>query len=181
MFPTGTTAGPIRRLSLATFGLFLILTPAMAQTDPAVATTSAATSVAKVPVSMTAADIEAASYTGGDLPAGQSPLTAKVQVLLDRSGISPGVVDGWRGGMSESAVKAFQRRAGLPMTGRMDHAVWDLLQACEQLIAVGGIGDQRVEDFSQPVESPTITSKPIEMPQMARDALDSAGISLPGF
>ncbi len=58
---------------------------------------------------------------------------------------------------------------------------WDLLQACEQLIAVGGIGDQRVEDFSQPVESPTITSKPIEMPQMARDVLDSAGISLPSF
>jgi hypothetical protein len=62
-----------------------------------------------------------------------------------------------------------------------DPTDWDLLQACEQLIAVGGIGDQRVEDFSQPVESPTITSKPIEMPQMARDALDSAGISLPGF
>ncbi len=58
---------------------------------------------------------------------------------------------------------------------------WDLLQACEQLIAVGGIGDQRVEDFSQPVESPTITSKPIEMPQIARDVLDSAGISLPSF
>jgi hypothetical protein len=62
-----------------------------------------------------------------------------------------------------------------------DPTDWDLLQACEQLIAVGGIGDQRVEDFSQPVESPTITSRPIEMPQMARDALDSAGISLPSF
>lgn len=62
-----------------------------------------------------------------------------------------------------------------------DPTDWDLLQACEQLIAVGGIGDQRVEDFSQPVESPTITSRPIEMPQMARDVLDSAGISLPSF
>ncbi len=62
-----------------------------------------------------------------------------------------------------------------------DPTDWDLLQACEQLIAVGGIGDQRVEDFSQPVESPTITSKPIEMPQIARDVLDSAGISLPSF
>lgn len=62
-----------------------------------------------------------------------------------------------------------------------DPTDWDLLQACEQLIAVGGIGDQRVEDFSQPVESPTITSKPIEMPQMARDALESAGVSLPSF
>ncbi len=62
-----------------------------------------------------------------------------------------------------------------------DPTDWDLLQACEQLIAVGGIGDQRVEDFSQPVESPTITSKPIEVPQVARDVLDAAGISLPSF
>ncbi|WP_258869721.1 L,D-transpeptidase family protein, partial [Paracoccus thiocyanatus] len=79
-------------------------------------------------VAITPAEIETASYDGGDLPAGQSALTAKVQVLLDRAGISPGVVDGWRGGMSESAIMGFQRRAGLPMTGRLDHAVWDLLQ-----------------------------------------------------
>lgn len=74
-------------------------------------------------------EIETASYNGGDLPPGQSALTAKVQILLDRSGISPGVVDGWRGGMSESAMKAFQRRSGLPITGRLDHAAWDLLQS----------------------------------------------------
>lgn len=77
----------------------------------------------------TAADIEAAQYDGGDLPAGRSALTAKVQVLLDRSGISPGVVDGFRGGMSESAIMAFERRVGLPMDGRMDPHVWNLLQA----------------------------------------------------
>jgi lipoprotein-anchoring transpeptidase ErfK/SrfK len=128
MLPTGTSAGAIPRLSLATFALFLSLDPAWSQADPAVATSSAVASVAKAPATLTPTQIEAASYSGGDLPAGQSALTAKVQVLLDRSGISPGVVDGWRGGMSESAVKAFQRRAGLPMTGQMDHAVWDLLQ-----------------------------------------------------
>lgn len=76
-----------------------------------------------------AADIDAAQYDGGDLPAGQTALTAKVQVLLDRSGISPGVIDGFRGGMSESAIMAFERRAGLPMDGRMDPHVWNLLQA----------------------------------------------------
>ena len=83
---------------------------------------------AAVSVAISAADIEAAEYVSGDLPAGQSALTAKVQTLLDRSGISPGVVDGWRGGMSESALKAFQRRAGLPMDGRMSPVVWQLLQ-----------------------------------------------------
>lgn len=58
---------------------------------------------------------------------------------------------------------------------------WDLVQACEQWLAVGGIQDNSVEQYSQPIESPTITSKPIEMPQFAREALASTGISLPGL
>ena len=80
------------------------------------------------PARLTAADIEAAEYHGGDLPRGQSAITARIQILLDRSGISPGVVDGWRGGMSESAIRAFQRRAGLSENGRMSPVVWQLLQ-----------------------------------------------------
>lgn len=77
----------------------------------------------------TAAQIEAAQYDGGTLPAGRSPLTAKVQLLLDRSGTSPGVIDGFKGGMSQSAIKAFERRTGLPQDGVMDPHVWNLLQA----------------------------------------------------
>lgn len=75
------------------------------------------------------ADIEAATYSGtGELPSGQSALTAKVQILLDRAGVSPGVVDGFRGGMSESAIKAFERKNGLPQDGRLDAQVWALLE-----------------------------------------------------
>ncbi|MGP9806130.1 L,D-transpeptidase family protein [Paracoccus sp. NSM] len=77
----------------------------------------------------TAAEIEAAQYDGATLPEGRSALTAKVQLLLDRSGTSPGVIDGFKGGMSQSAIKAFERRAGLPMDGVMDPHVWNLLQA----------------------------------------------------
>lgn len=58
---------------------------------------------------------------------------------------------------------------------------WDLLQACEQWLAVGGVQDASVEQYSQPTESPVITSKPIEMPQMARDVIEQAGFSLPGM
>ena len=87
------------------------------------------TALAAQDAPFTAADIDAAAYAGGDLPPGRSALTARVQVLLDRSGTSPGVVDGFKGGMSASAIKAFERRAGLPMDGIMDHAVWAMLQA----------------------------------------------------
>ncbi|PVA05292.1 L,D-transpeptidase family protein [Thalassorhabdomicrobium marinisediminis] len=71
--------------------------------------------------------IEAATYDGGPLPEGQSALTAKVQVLLDRANISPGIVDGWKGGMSSSAIHAFEVREGLTADGVMDQAVWDAL------------------------------------------------------
>lgn len=105
----------------------LVAAPVAAQ-NPVILMASAGNAATQVPVRILAEDIEAATYHGGDLPAGQSALTAKVQILLDRSGISPGVVDGWRGGMSESAIKAFQRRANLPMTGQMNPVVWELLQ-----------------------------------------------------
>ena len=114
--------------------------PVQAAADPAAAVTAVGTTPStlphqpvanRAPGSISPAEIETATYQGGDLPPGQSALTAKVQILLDRSGISPGVVDGWRGGMSESAIKAFQRRAGLPMTGQMDFVVWDLLHGYE--------------------------------------------------
>ena len=59
---------------------------------------------------------------------------------------------------------------------------WDLVQACEQWLAVGGVQDASVEQYAQPVESPVITSRPMDtIPQMARDVLDQAGISLPGM
>jgi hypothetical protein len=56
---------------------------------------------------------------------------------------------------------------------------WDLVNACEQWLAVAGVPDQSVEQYSQPIEAPTMTSRPIEIPQMARDVLGSVGVNLP--
>jgi hypothetical protein len=61
----------------------------------------------------------------------------------------------------------------------VDPSDWDLVNACEQWLAVGGVQDQSVEQYAQPIEAPITSSRPIGMPQFARDALDSAGISLP--
>jgi hypothetical protein len=56
---------------------------------------------------------------------------------------------------------------------------WDLVNACEQWLAVGGVQEQSVEQYAQPIESPITATRPIGMPQMARDALDAMGINLP--
>ncbi len=75
----------------------------------------------------TAQEIESASHSGGPLPEGQSALTVKTQILLDHAGISPGIIDGWSGGMSQSAIAAFETREGLPVDGQLDASVWTAL------------------------------------------------------
>ena len=107
----------------------VITPPAEEQTAPEAGTDSmeATAEVAPAGDTPTPESIEAVTYDGGPLPDGQSSLTAKVQILLDRAGISPGVIDGWRGGMSESAILAFETREGLPQDGELDPEVWAAL------------------------------------------------------
>lgn len=62
----------------------------------------------------------------------------------------------------------------------VDPTDWDLVNACEQWLAVGGVQEQSIEQYSQPIEAPTMTSRPIEMPQVARDVLSGMGVGLNG-
>lgn len=71
--------------------------------------------------------IEQVTCAAGELPEDQSAITAKVQVLLDRAGVSPGVIDGWKGGMTRTAIADLERREGLTVDGEMDPQVWEIL------------------------------------------------------
>jgi hypothetical protein len=57
----------------------------------------------------------------------------------------------------------------------------DLINACEQWLAVTGTQDQQIEQFSQPNESPTMTSRPLPFStfatDVARNALQAAGLN----
>ncbi len=62
----------------------------------------------------------------------------------------------------------------------VDPTDWDLLQACEQLLAVGGVSTRRVEEYSQPARvADDHQPARSRCRRCARDVLDSAGISLP--
>jgi Putative peptidoglycan binding domain len=50
-------------------------------------------------------------------------LVARVQRELSRDGYDPGPVDGVMGGQTRSAIIAFQRDNGMPVTGRIDSAL----------------------------------------------------------
>lgn len=76
---------------------------------------------------LTPDDIERATFDGLDVPEGQSGLSVKLQVLLDRAGISTGVIDGYKGGMTESALRGFEERQGFVIDGTLDAEVWSAL------------------------------------------------------
>lgn len=65
-----------------------------------------------------------------DLVSDQQPdaFLIKVQILLDRTGISPGVIDGYPGENLAKAVRTFEARAGLEADGEIDGAMWDALK-----------------------------------------------------
>ena len=63
---------------------------------------------------------------GGDV---SGPSVAKLQVLLDRAGFSPGQIDGRWGDNTELALTWFQRAEGLDVTGIADRATVEALAA----------------------------------------------------
>jgi lipoprotein-anchoring transpeptidase ErfK/SrfK len=60
---------------------------------------------------------------------GIDPALVRVQILLDRSRFSPGVIDGRGGENLDKAIAAFERANGLPPDGKLDAETWARLAA----------------------------------------------------
>jgi lipoprotein-anchoring transpeptidase ErfK/SrfK len=71
-------------------------------------------------------EVNRANYSGGKPSQAQ---VLKLQVLLDRAGFSPGVIDAIEGMNLDVALRAFERKAGLPADGKVDSQVWKALAA----------------------------------------------------
>ncbi len=56
----------------------------------------------------------------------------------------------------------------------------DLVDAAEQWLAASGGAEESVEQYTQPIESPTMTSAPIDMPAIAQDLLSAIGLTAAG-
>ncbi len=92
-------------------GLSLLASPVAAQNMPerAATTTDASVTLAALP------DQVFSSKRSRDVLA--------AQVMLDRKRFSPGVIDGYGGGNTARAVKAFQKSKSMEPTGRVDAAL----------------------------------------------------------
>lgn len=58
---------------------------------------------------------------------------------------------------------------------------FDLVNACEQWLAVTGTQDDLVETYAQPKEAPNMTSRPIQIPDIARETLEAVGVPAMGM
>jgi len=96
-------------------------------------------------------------------PEGVSPVLAKAQVLLDRAGFSPGVIDARYGENVRLALEAFQEARGLPGDGALTA---ETFAALEQ---VGGPpAFARYTITAQDVAGPFNSSIPEEIPEKAK-------------
>jgi peptidoglycan hydrolase-like protein with peptidoglycan-binding domain len=55
-------------------------------------------------------------------------LVVKAEILLDRTHVSPGEIDGLDGDNFRNAVRAFQQLNGLPVSGDLDATTWGALK-----------------------------------------------------
>lgn len=63
-----------------------------------------------------------------------NPAIARLQVLLDQHGSSPGVIDGFDGQNVRKAIMAFEAMYGLPVDGNLDATVAQALETGTQVI-----------------------------------------------
>jgi lipoprotein-anchoring transpeptidase ErfK/SrfK len=77
---------------------------------------------------LTADEINAAEFSAS-LPEGISAVTTKLQVLLDRAGSNPGVIDGVAGENVTKAIRGYEELLGLQPQGIMNGDLWQRLQS----------------------------------------------------
>ena len=77
--------------------------------------------------SMASSDPAAGDQAKVDIPDSQQRPIMQAQVVLDRQGFGPGVIDGKMGISTENALEGFQEAHGLQVTGKLDAATQQAL------------------------------------------------------
>jgi lipoprotein-anchoring transpeptidase ErfK/SrfK len=96
----------------------------------------------------------AGTTTGSDTaapPSVSDPAIVKLQILLDRAGASPGVIDGFDGDNVRKAVRAFEIMTGLPADGKIDSDMLARLNTTQPVVGGYAITDKDVSDIVAPI------------------------------
>lgn len=95
-------------------------------------------------------------------PSGSSDTFANVQVVLDRAGISPGVIDGRAGGNLTKALDAYERKTGVRLE------LTDRASIDKALAASGGAAFTSYSISAEDVAGPYVASVPADYSEKAR-------------
>lgn len=80
---------------------------------------------------LTADDINQASFSAdasdGEVSDERSPVAMRLQVMLDRTDFSPGVIDGFMGGNTDKALQAYAREHDLGTDAELSEEIWSRL------------------------------------------------------
>ena len=107
-----------------------------------------------------------------DIPDSQERPIMQAQVVLDRRGFGPGVIDGKMGMSTENALKGFQEANDLDVTGEMDEATeealaeWSRIPATRVVTIPASWGDAEYEDI------PEDTAAKAEMDRLGYKSID---------
>ena len=104
--------------------------------------------------------------------ANSMPLLVKLQLLLDRAGFSPGLIDGRPGSNLKQAIAAYEAEHGMKADGELDDELWRMLAEADT--------EPVLEDYTitdNDVEGPFVKHIPDKLEDMAK--LDKLGYSSP--
>jgi lipoprotein-anchoring transpeptidase ErfK/SrfK len=143
---------------------------ATAQTQTPAGAAAPASQSAPAAGRLRAEDVNAATFTeGAENTRGVSAIVLKAQILLDRAGASPGVIDGIFGSNVAKAIAAVETVIDLPVDGRLDPQVW------------AALGGDQAPDVLVPY---TITEEDAAypfLPSIPRDYSDQAKLPSLGY
>ncbi len=94
----------------------------------------------------TAVIASAATASPAERPKEPDPVLLKVQILLDRVGISPGVIDGLEGENLRKEIAAFETLSGLPDDGMLDPQLTVWIDLTEPTYGIHGTPEPALID-----------------------------------
>jgi lipoprotein-anchoring transpeptidase ErfK/SrfK len=134
-----------------------------ASTTPVGQAINAAVFAAPVPSTTAPAPAAAPAPAPAPDPVKQRDMLIKVEVMLDRAHVSPGVIDGRDGDNLHRAITAYQTTHHMPGTGALDGALWSALTAAD---ANPAVTDYQIS--ADDVKGPFIGKVPTDMKVMAK-------------